>query len=198
MSLAKSAKLHFELIISFVAVAMAIAAVVVAFYETSLMREQARLSVKPSVWMETNSRTSNQDDENEGEFEFIINNRGLGPASLEYFTVQREGKYIRFWQEWLAQVPLNGDDEKSITGISYASVPQEYVLPNGGELEVFSIRAPSDLIRRISSASEQYEFTICACSFYNECWISQGLNTVPQGVSECVIDPSNQFQGNRE
>ena len=144
MSLANSAKIHFELIISFVAVAMAIAAVVVAFYETSLMREQARLSVKPSVWLETNSRTSNQDDENDGEFEFIINNRGLGPASLEYFTVQRESKYIRFWQEWLAQVPLEGDDEKSISGISYASVPQEYVLPNGGELQVFSIRAPSD------------------------------------------------------
>jgi len=109
---------------------MAIAAVVVAFYETSLMREQARLSVKPSVWLETNSRTSNQDEENDGEFEFIINNRGLGPASLEYFTVQRDGKYIRFWQEWLSHVPLEGDDEKSITGISYASVPQEYVLPN--------------------------------------------------------------------
>ena len=198
MSLANAAKLHFELIISFVAVAMAIAAVVVAFYETSLMREQARLSVKPSVWMETNSRTSNQEDENDGEFEFTINNRGLGPASLEYFTVQREGKYIRFWQEWLAQVPLEGDDEKSIIGISYASVPQEYVLPNGDELEVFSIRAPSDLIRRISSASDQYEFVICACSFYNDCWISQGLNAVPQVINECKVDSINQFQGKRK
>ena len=198
MSLSSAVKEHFELIISFVAVAMAIAAVVVAFYETSLMREQARLSVKPSVWMETNSKTSNQDNENDGEFEFFINNRGLGPASLEYFTVQREGNYIRFWQEWLAHVPLEGDDEKSITGISYASVPQEYVLPNGDELQVFSIRAPSDLIRRISSASEQYEFTICACSFYNECWISQGLNAVPQVINECKVDANNQFQGNRK
>ena len=198
MSLASSAKKHFELIISFVAVAMAIAAVVVAFYETSLMREQARLSVKSSVWLETNSRTSNQDEENDGEFEFIINNRGLGPASLEYFTVQRDGKYIRFWQEWLSHVPLEGDDEKSITGISYASVPQEYVLPNGDELLVFSIRAPSDLIRRISSASDQYEFTICACSFYGECWISQGLNAVPQVINECTVDPNNQFQGKRK
>jgi len=198
MSLASAAKKHFELIISFVAVAMAIAAVVVAFYETSLMREQARLGVKPSVWLETNSRTNNQEDENGGEFELIIDNRGLGPASLEYFTIQFEGKYIRFWQEWLSHVPLEGDDEKSITGISYTSVPRKYVLPNGDELEVFSIRAPSDLIRRISSASERYEFTICACSFYNECWISQGLNAVPQAISECKVDPSTQFQGNRE
>ena len=74
MSLASLAKKHFELIISFVAVAIAIATVVVAFYEASLMREQARLSVKPSVWLETNSRTSNQEDENGGEFEFIIDN----------------------------------------------------------------------------------------------------------------------------
>jgi hypothetical protein len=198
MSLASSAKNHFELIISFVAVAIAIAAVVVAFYETRLMREQASLSVKPSVWLETNSSTSNQDDETDSEFEFIIKNRGLGPASLEYFTVRREGKYIRFWQEWLSNVPLEGDDEKSIRGISHTSVPQKYVLPNGDELQVISIRAPSDLIRRISSASDQYEFTICACSFYNECWISQGLNAVPQVINECKVDPESQFQGQRK
>lgn len=198
MSLASAAKKHFELIISFVAVTMAIATVVVAFYETSFMREQARLSVKPSVWLETNSRTSNEDDESGGEFEFIINNRGLGPASLEYFTVQWQGKYIRFWQEWLTHVPLEGDDEKNITGISYASVPQEYVLPNGDELQAFSIRAPSDLIRRISSATDRYEFTICVCSFYNECWISRGLNAVPEVINECKVDPNNQFQGKRK
>ena len=195
MSLASSAKQHYELIISFVAVAMAIAAVVVAFYETSLMREQARLSVRPSVWMETNTRTSNQDDENGGEFEFAIKNRGLGPASLEYFSVQQEGTYIRTWQEWMSHVPLDSADEKSITGVSHRSVPQKYVLPEGDELQAFSIRAPSELIRKIDAASDEYEFTICVCSFYKECWISTGLDAVPQTVSECRIDPKNQFQG---
>ena len=63
MSLASLAKKHFELIISFVAIAIAIATVVVAFYEASLMREQARLSVKPSVWLETNFSPNNQEDE---------------------------------------------------------------------------------------------------------------------------------------
>ncbi len=195
MSLASSAKQHFELIISFVAVAMAIAAVVVAFYETSLMREQAKLSVKPSVWIETNSRTSNQDDEEGGEFEFVIENRGLGPASLEFISVQHEGTYLQSWQEWLSHVPLDGADEKSITGVSYRSVPQKYILPQGDELRAFSIRAPSDLIRRIGSVSDQYEFTICACSFYEECWISKGLNSVPQATDECSIDPEHHFQG---
>jgi hypothetical protein len=199
MSLASSAKKHFELIISFVAVAMAMAAVVVAFYETSIMREQARLSVRPSVWLETNSKTSNQkDDEVEGEFEFVIKNKGLGPATLEYFTVQQAAHYIRFWQEWLSHVPLEADDEAKIRGISYVSVPRGYVLSNGEELEVFSIRGPSDLIRRIGTASTQYKFALCACSFYNECWISQGLNTVPQAVDQCSGDPDNQFQGKRE
>ena len=198
MGLAGLARKHFELIISFVAVAMAIAAVVVAFYETSLMREQARLSVKPSIWLETNSKTSNQDDENDGEFEFIIKNRGLGPATLEFFTVKRGGKYIRYWKDWLSHVPLAGDDEKNISEISYASVPQEYVLPNGDELQVIAIRAPSDLIRRISSASDYYEFAVCACSFYNECWITHGLNAVPQSIHECEVDPDDQFQGKRK
>ena len=161
------------------------------------MREQARLSVRPSVWLETNSRTSSQDDDG-GEFELVIKNKGLGPATLEYLTIQHDGEYLHFWQEWLSHVPLDADDEKSITGISHTAAPQQYVLPNGNELQVFSIRAPSDLIRRISSASEQYEFTICVCSFYNECWVSQGLNAVPQVVDECKIDPNNQFQGDRK
>ena len=194
MSLASSAKKHFELIISFVAVAMAIAAVVVAFYETSLMREQARLGVKPSVWLETNAKYSSQDDEDDGEFEFIITNRGLGPASLEYFTVQRDGEYLLYWQEWLSHVPVDEDDDRSITERSYAPVPQKYVLPDGDEMQAYFVRAPSDLIRRISIASDQFEYTICACSFYNECWISIGLNTVPQVINECKIDPNNQFQ----
>lgn len=198
MSLASSAKQHFELIISFVAVAMAIAAVVVAFYETSLMREQARLSVKPSVWIETNSRTSNQDGEAGGEFEFVINNRGLGPASLEFISVQHKGAYLKSWQEWLSHVPLDSADEKSIAGVSYRSVPQKYVLPQGDELQAFSIRAPSDLIRRINSASDQYEFTICACSFYEECWISKGQNAVPQPINECSIDSQNHFIGEKK
>jgi hypothetical protein len=194
MNLASSVKKHFELIISFVAVAMAIAAVVVAFYETRLMREQAKLSVRPSVWLETNSQTNNQDDETGGEFEFVIINRGLGPASLEYISVQQKGAYLRNWQEWLSHVPLESADEESIIGLDYRSVPRKYVLPAGAELRVFSIRAPSDFIRRINSASDQYEFTICACSFYKECWISRGLNTVPQTINECRTDPTNHFQ----
>ena len=198
MTFASSVKQHFELIISFVAVVMAIAAVVVAFYETGLMREQARLSVKPSVWVETNSQTSNQDDENGGEFEFVVNNRGLGPASLEYISVRQNGTYLRNWQELLSHVPLDSADEKSITGVSYRSVPQKYVLPEGDELQAFSIRAPSDLIRRIDSAFDQYEFIICACSFYNECWVSKGLSGVPQTINECRIDPKNHFQGNKD
>lgn len=194
MSLASTVKKHFELIISFVAVAMAIAAVVVALYETRLMREQSRLSVKPSVWLETNTQTDNQGDEKGGEFEFLISNRGLGPASLEYITVQKERADVRNWQEWMSHVPLESTDEESITGVSYRLVPRKYVLPAGVELQVFSIRAPSDLIRRIDSASDQYELTICACSFYNECWISKGLNAVPQAINECTIDPANHFK----
>jgi hypothetical protein len=194
MNLASSVKKHFELIISFVAVAMAIAAVVVAVYETRLMREQAKLSVKPSVWLETNSHTNNQDDENGGEFEFVISNRGLGPATLEYISVQQNGAYLRNWQEWITHVPLESADEESIIGVDYRSVPRKYVLPAGAELHAFSIRAPSDFIRRINSASDQYELTICACSFYEECWISKGLNTVPKTIDECRIDPTNHFQ----
>lgn len=196
MSLASYAKKHLELIIAFVAVAMAIATVAVAFYEASLMREQARLSVRPSVWLETNSRTSSQDDGG-GEFELVIKNKGLGPATLEYLTIQHRGDYLLFWQEWLSQVPLEDDDEQSITGTSTASAPQKYVLSNGDELPFYSVSAPSDLIRRITAASDQYEFTICACSFYNECWVSQGLNTAPEVINECKIDPKNQFQGTK-
>jgi len=67
MRLAGWAKNHVELTVAFVAVAMAFAAVVVAYYTTSLMREQARLSFKPSVWLETNTRICHKDDENDAQ-----------------------------------------------------------------------------------------------------------------------------------
>jgi hypothetical protein len=154
------------------------------------------LSVKPSVWLETISRTSSQNDDT-GEFELVIKNKGLGPATLESLSIQHDGEYLHYWKEWLSHVPLEGDDEQRISGTSTASAPQQYVLSDGDELPFFSISAPSDLIRQITIASDEYKFTICACSFYNECWISLELNTAPQVINECKIDPNNQFQGTK-
>ena len=101
------------------------------------------------------------------------------------------------FNSWAYYTDGDKADEKSITVVSYRSVPQKYVLPQGDELRAFSIRAPSDLIRRIDSVSDQYEFTICACSFYKDCWISKGQNAVPQPINECNIDPNNHFQSDK-
>ncbi len=197
-------KLRFELLMSVTAMITAVAAVAVSIVQTDVMREEAemerehqRLSVVPSVWLETNNSSHSSDDKAPGHFEFVIKNHGLGPASLRYFTVQREGRYLKNWVEWLSSVEMDEADQKGIGGYSYNSIPENYVLPNGEKIDAYTIRAESKLIRNIENSVNDSIYTICVCSLYENCWISKGLNLAPEPVNECKIDPAYQFRSER-
>lgn len=183
----------------------AIAAVVVSVSQTDVMRAEAemerehqRLSVMPSVWLETNNSFHSSDDSAPGTFDFTIKNNGLGPASIKYFTVLRDGKYLNNWMEWLSHVEMDDADQKGIAGFSHNSLPANYILPVGEEILAYSVRAQSKLIRNIEASVSDSEYSICACSLYNDCWISSGLNVAPEPIDECKVDPENQFISRKE
>tara|TARA_R110002096_G_scaffold303206_1_gene498243 strand:- start:319 stop:918 length:600 start_codon:yes stop_codon:yes gene_type:complete len=197
-------KFRIELLMSVTAIITAVAAVFVSIAQTEVMsaeaemeREHQRLSVMPSVWLETNNSSSINNDEAPGSFEFIVINHGLGPASLKYFTIQRDGKYIKNWSEWLSFVEKDDVDRKGVKGLSFQSLPASYVLPQGTEVQAYTIRAQSKFIRKIEQSVQDSIYSVCFCSFYNDCWLSKGLNVAPDPIDQCEIDSENRFVSER-
>ena|GEM_PF-6883402 len=198
MGLRTYIKKNFELVISFVAVAMAVAAVVVAFYETSLMREQARLSVKPSIWFDQNTVRADE----ESSLEIIVSNRGLGPASLGYFTVSFSGKYLKSWKDWIPTVSegeyVADTSDDAVNHLSRGTVPAYYVLADGRDLQTLKIRGSAELIESLRAGMQKSELTMCACSFYEDCWITRGIDTAPQPIDDCKLEEGvPRFQNGR-
>lgn len=197
-------KFSIELLMSVTAIITAVAAVFVSIAQTEVMsaeaemeREHQRLSVMPSVWLETNNSSSINNDEAPGSFEFIVVNHGLGPASLKYFTIQHDGKYVKNWSEWLSFVEKDDADREGVKGLSYQSLPPSYVLPQGVGVQAYKIRAQSKLIRKIEESVKDSTYSVCFCSFYNDCWLSKGLNFAPEPIDQCEIDPENRFISER-
>ncbi|MEX0298343.1 MAG: hypothetical protein AB3N28_04685 [Kordiimonas sp.] len=198
-------KIKLEFLVSATAMITAVAAVVVSVVQTDVMRDEAemerqsqRLSVMPSVWLEMNNSASAGDPDAPGHFEFVVINHGLGPASLKSFTVQRDDKYVKNWSEWLSYIDKDKSDIEGITGLSYHSLPPKYVLPQGQQVQAYSIRAKSRFIGKIERALNDSVYTLCFCSFYDDCWITSGLNTAPEPVDECKINTENQFVSRRD
>lgn len=176
---------------------MAVAAVVVAFYEVSLMREEARLSVKPSIWFHQNTVRTDESSS----LELLIKNRGLGPASLAYFTVSYGGKPMKNWSEWVPAVSegkyIADTRDNSVSHLGRADVPAHYVLADTADLQTLKIRGSEELIEVLLAGMSKTELTMCACSFYDDCWITRGLNTAPQPVGDCKLEGVVRFQSGK-
>lgn len=191
-----------EILVSATAMITAVAAVVVSVVQTDLMRQEAemerehqRLSVQPSVWVENNLRSNNLNPDLPGEFRMEFGNRGLGPAKIMYITVKYSEEYASNWQDWGAAVlkPVDKDEDYGILNLSTTTIPTEYILPEGEVLEAFRIEAPTSLVSMLHEASNETEFNLCFCSFYDDCWLVKGLELPPEPIDQCEIGNKPRF-----
>ncbi|MFK7730225.1 MAG: hypothetical protein AB8B48_01270 [Pseudomonadales bacterium] len=196
--------IKYELLVSVTAMITAVAAVVISVVQTSVMHDEAemqrdhqRLSVAPSVWIEHNVSTSIKKEI--GQLNIEIANRGLGPAMIESFSILYKGQIIKNWPEWISSFAPDlyeqGFSDGSIMRESISTLPTKYVLQNGVEHELFAIEAPLALIEQILQAKDDTDFTICSCSLYGQCWITNGLSKAPEITTQCVHNASEQFAG---
>lgn len=192
MGLRRYVKQNFELIVSFVAMTMAAAAVVVAVYETNLMREHSRMEVRPSVW--TMLHTGGEEER--ARFALLLSNRGIGPAAIQSFTVKYEGQAVTDWIHWVnlateGKHSLFGSDD--FVGRSFSSVPDGFVLQAGEELRPIEVYSSEEVMKALVDGVRKTSIKICYCSFYEECWVTQSLGAVPEPVEWCQMKPDEQL-----
>lgn len=192
MGLRDYVKRRFELIISFVAVTMAAAAVVVALYETKLMREHSRMEVRPSVWAMLN--TGREADHSK--FALTLANRGIGPAEIQSFTVTYEGQVVTDWVHWVylaTEGKYSLFESAEFVGRSFSSVPRSFVLQAGEEIRPVELLASKEVTDSLRAGVRKTRFSLCYCSFYKECWITRSLGAAPEAVEWCETKPDDQL-----
>lgn len=185
-------KLKLEIVVSITAMITAVAAVVVAVLQTQVMhqelmteREQARLSVLPSLFVYTGSHLG----DDEGRFRIGVVNQGIGPAVVEGFSVSHGRKVAKTWAGLVAdgtggQVLMAGDD-RNVDSITTTPVNPGVLMPAGSRVEPLLLAATPEIAEILRTFSDDLNVSICYCSLYQECWTVDMQEARPQSVDTC-------------
>jgi hypothetical protein len=182
-----------EVFVSLAALITAVAAVVITLEQTKVMREEAelernnaRISVLPSVWLSTYIG----DNDGEAYYKIALTNKGLGPAVIERFDVTYQGQPVYNWDELARKMAADVGSEKSFEGNYLRStrspVSPGLMLEAGGRaypLQVDDATDP-DGVRLFMRASPDMGVNLCYCSLYRECFRSEMFQR-PQPVESC-------------
>ena len=185
---------HMEVFVSMAALITAVAAVVITLEQTKVMREEAelernnaRISVMPSVWLSTYIG----DTDGEAYYKVALTNKGLGPAVIERFDVTYQGQPVYNWDELARKMATDVGSEKSFEGDYLRStrspVSPGLMLEAGGmayPIQVDDSSAP-DGIRLLMRASQDMAISLCYCSLYSDCFRTE-LFRRPQEVESCA------------
>lgn len=167
-----------DMIVALSAIVVSVAAVGVGVYSAYIERSFARASTWPHLEV---FRSFNYEP---ALYSLLVNNQGTGPAIIHYAILEQDGAQYVSWNAWVEdQFP----------------VPQSYftqshigsrVLSTGQSVTVFTTTAP-DLARAIRKADD-VNLTLCYCSVYEECWLTDRSNK-KQDVDDCDLPDQDIF-----
>jgi hypothetical protein len=166
-------------------VAIALCALMLAFYSAYQTRKITRLSARPYVELTF--------DWNEKGAGWTYRNFGLGPAIVSSFEVSYDGERLRSWDELDRKLGLTGNVMFSVPGPGTISLPYK----TGDNTVIFWM--PPESRDKLVANSLRVRISTCYCSLYNECWKSfyskQQPDIVPQEVWSCKVIPAEERFG---
>lgn len=168
----KKRPLKTEMIIALWATFVSIATLVVYIYQARVMIRQAEIMQSQqhiSVWpyLETLTTTMVLGDKPDEAY-FEIENKGIGPAIVKQVTMKVDGVIMKGNNE-LFETMIGKTDTLSISTIAV----KNRVIAPGEKIRAFHIIG-DDLVKRFAIAfqKKKFEYIICYCSVYKECWSS--------------------------
>jgi hypothetical protein len=165
------------------AIIAAIAAVLVAVYETRINREYQRISVWPRL-QQSNSFVPGEP------YLRTVSNVGVGPALIGSVQVSVDGVPRRTWGEIIQA--LVG---KPVRGHVYSSLNAGAVVLPGKDITVLQLPAGDEAkLFWEQTQTPRLSIQICYSSLYGESWISNSREAQPRPVASCQPDASKEFE----
>jgi hypothetical protein len=178
----KKARLKPEMIIALCATFISIATLIVYIYQARVMIRQAEIMQSQqhiSVWpyLETLTTVVSGDKPDEAFFE--IENKGIGPAIVKQVTIKVDDVVMKDDNE-LFDAMIGKTDTLSVS----TNAVKNRVIASGEKIRIFHITG-DDLVKRFAIAfqKKKFEYIVCYCSVYNDCWTSNGTK-VTEGKCE--------------
>jgi hypothetical protein len=179
-NVSKKIRLKPEMIIALCATFISIATLIVYIYQARVMIRQAEIMQSQqhiSVWpyLETLTTTMVLGDKPDEAY-YEIENKGIGPAIVKQVTMKVDGVVMKDNNE-LFDSMIGKTDTLSV---STTAVKNRVIAP-GEKIRAFHIIG-DDLVKRFAIAfqKKKFEYIICYCSVYNECW-TRNENAVTEG-----------------
>ena len=158
-------KIKSESIVALAAIFVSIATLFVYLYQAHIMQKQQITSVWPYVqWGYTNSP--------DGVY-IQVENKGIGPAIVKNVTVKMNGESFNSFKEVFEAL---GDTTSQ--DYIYSRIGGQVIAP-GEKLQPFYIedwKKGEEHLEKMQQRS--FEYTICYCSVYGDCWTTYGRKVV--------------------
>ncbi len=159
-----------EMIVAFSALLISVVTAIIGIYSAYIDRAYARASVWPRV--EVFRSFGDQ------HFEYGVTNAGTGPALIKYAKIEFENKAIKLW-----------GDIPNIPDFTQSHLSSR-ILPSQSTIKpiVYKGKESSEFLK----IDESINISICYCSIYDECWVTNRSNN-PKEIESCIIKNEVKF-----
>ena len=196
-----------ELVIAGAIVAISLASLFTAVYQSIIMRR----TLEASVWPRVEWENSSYDDEHRvNAIIFGLANRGVGPARIGRVEILLKGERVGNEDALLLNCCLDGDSPKErsltlkrLTERTFTSTLDGAALTPGQERILFEFERPVDdssalaVWDRLNDARDELDLTVCYCSVFDECGPTRAraYTQATQPVRSCPREPEPGFAG---
>lgn len=170
-------------ITAFFALVISLGALGVSIYEANIlrdqqmiMRDQQKVSVLPYLVPHLNYSFSNDGNK----FTYIFENKGIGPGRITSTSININNQEVSTYSEVLENLKTVIPEGVDF-GLSFKN-PKNYFISAKEEIVVLEINFPTfendyEIVHNLD-----FDFEICYCSIYDDCWsLLRGENQPQKG-----------------
>jgi hypothetical protein len=178
-----------DLTLALCAMFVSVVSLIVAVHHGAIMD---RL-VAANSWPFLTYHTNNQDAQGKPRIALMVVNAGVGPARVETFEVWWQGQPVASADELLSRCcmlrPKGGLEPSDVRALGLSlGIVAPAVLRAGDSQDILSIErteANADLWQRLDTARLNLRMRACYCSVFDECWVTDLMQTSVKEVAAC-------------
>ena len=196
-----------EIVIAGAIVAISLASLFTAVYQSIIMRR----TLEASVWPRVEWENSNYDEERGvNAIIFALANRGVGPARIARVEILLKGERMGNEDALLLDCCVDGEtrEERSVTlkrltERTFTSTLDGSALTPGQERILFRFERPVEdslglaVWHRLNEIRDELDLTVCYCSVFDDCWITRAraYTQATEPVRSCPSEAEPGFVG---